>query len=365
VPVRTRSGGCAIDRGAPVGGAWIAIAIVLAAAWARRTTSRARAGTVAAAAAILAGCVHAPIDVAAPGDDAGTPEADAGGTAMQDAGADLDPASRPLRAPAVPVRRVLRRVVHARLYQHDEWTLDAQTPETAAAAIAGLRPTWVAGLVRLDADEAVLPAQVAAFDLVRERVRETSPDAHFDLVLNAQHYETPERITARMSELYDLFHNDVWFFDFWTPAHRERPEVVRAAIRWAHEHDQLVGGNPFGWRDDPRSFPPGSDFVTVDDHDFELDVRALARLAELVPVAFHINNNSQNGATSEACVFIHDLSTDERIDYVGRRARNQDEQRYRMMYPVFFPTCPIGEAYDAARDGTMLDTIARMLDAHG
>lgn len=257
------------------------------------------------------------------------------------------------------------RVAYARTYLTGTWTLPHQTPRSVGKALGRLEPTWVTGLERFAIGERVTAREVSNYDTIRDTVRAAAPDAQFDIELNTLDYRTPAQIRTMMSRLRAKFGNDGWSMDFWTPAWDKRPDVVRAAVAEAHEHGQWIGGNAFGWEGKPV-VPPGSDFLEVADSNFKLDLEAVSRLAEQVPVLFHLRNNPGH-PSSEGCVYIQRYTTAEREAYVRKRAAEQADTGFSFAYPVFFPTCQIKSglaAFDSTRDGSMLDTIEGLMQRY-
>ena len=262
------------------------------------------------------------------------------------------------------------RIATARVYQHGAWTVPNETPASVGRALARLEPTWVSSLVRFTASESPTAEEVKAWETIRKAVRAASPDAQFDIELNALEFRTPDEIREMMSAVRSKFDNDGWMFDFYTPAYRERPEVVEAAVEDAHDNGEWIGGNAFGLDKNPP-VPPGSDFIAVQDFGFKIDLAAVRKLAEQVPVAFHLGN-SPGQAKSDGCVFIDSYTTAERTAYVSKRAKQQAGNNFRFGYPVFFPECA-GEqgtpqagifTFNAPRDGSLMDTIERLAHEH-
>ena len=295
------------------------------------------------------------------------------------------------------VRNSLRRVVIARMYQHDDWTLpaaDVYRPDLYADvidrrvhyvcdAIAPLQPTFVSGLVRVDATETLNAEQIAVFKGVRRCIRARSHHerpVQFDVVLNALHYADPDfvanadagrqLIRARLRSLDDAVHPDAWFFDFYTVPFNKSdkdylPEAMRAGMRWIHEHGQLVGGNVWG-----RNVPTGTDYVALPNTGNWRDQLTSLRNKGDVPVMMHIQNDPQI-PDSKGLAFIASERA-ERKQTVRRHAEMQEELGFGYMYPVFFPMWfeQIGGkrysfSYDAAQDGNMLERMkAHMAQNH-
>jgi hypothetical protein len=262
------------------------------------------------------------------------------------------------------------RIASVRVYQHGNWTVPKQTPESVGKALAGLKPTWVSSLIRFAEGEKPTADEQSAWKTITGAVRATSPDAHFGIELNALEYKTGADLTEMMSTIRSSFDNDGWFFDFYTPAYKSRPEVVEAAIADAHSNGEWIGGNAFGLDQDPK-VPPGSDFIGVQDFRFKIDLAAVRQLAGEIPVVFHLGN-SPGQASSDGCAFMNEFTTAKRGAYATERAGQQAANHFHFAYPVFFPECFIGPSgsdatltsYDAPGDDPMLATIGRLLDRY-
>ena len=267
----------------------------------------------------------------------------------------------------------MTRIAWARQYLDGKNTLPNQTPKSIGDALAGLEPTWVTGLVRLENEQFPTKDEVAAYDEIRDAVRAKAPDAEFDVELNALEFKTADELTGQMDKLREEYDNDGWFFDFFTPAYKARPEVVDAAIANAHGHGEWVGGNAFGWTGDPSSasIPPGADFIAVADADFSLDLNGVKEFAERVPILFHLRNNPDL-PQSEGCIYMNRWSTGKREAYITKRAREQSKYDFSFAYPVFFPSCrasphaPLLDviSFDSIRDPGMLSTIKGLMDKY-
>lgn len=290
--------------------------------------------------------------------------------------------------------KVFRRIAMGRLYQHDKFTLNGgvRTQEKIDSIIASLKslnPTFVTGLLRFDADELPTPQQIADYNYIRKTLKKSNPDIKFDLVLNSLHYVNAKDVQTRMGDLNTLFDvngagaPDIWFFDFFQTAYAgahnsgdcaptldnkcPRPEAVLGAIAFAHANRQFVGGNTFG-----SKIPPGADFASVpDDNNLKLHLEAIQVLRDSgVEVIVHINNNPQTPADPSpqftapidypsyitdrahppvSCQFMFG-TFGERKDYLSKNAAGQVDGDYHYMFPVYFPQCPVGSAYDSTLD---------------
>jgi len=259
------------------------------------------------------------------------------------------------------------RIVSARVYQHGTWVVPGETPDSVGKALASLKPTLVSGLIRFEPGESVKQHEIDAWNTIRHRVLHAVPDAHFGIELNGLAYTSTDQVTEQMAEIRSKLDPSGWFFDFWTPTYKKRPDIVEAAVQSAHENGEWVGGNAFGLGQDPK-VPPGSDYLAVQDIDFALNLSRVRELAKEIPVAVHLGNNPGH-PNSSGCLFIRKLDTEKRESYVTMRARQQKANDFRFAYPVLFPECdfkpPKGLiSFNAIKDGSMMPTIGRLLDRY-
>ena len=281
------------------------------------------------------------------------------------------------RRPALNARDAFRRVVMARMYQHDTWVLPAANGYRAAEfpdlvdqhiayvcdRLAELRPTYVSGLLRFDALEAVDAGsdQVRVFHGVRACL-ETALDqqVRFDVVLNAIHYTKPQAMEGkpkyatkkqaaralkdRLKEIDDILQPDIIFFDFYSvPFHHANwfPDALNEGIRWIHDdakHARYVGGNVWG-----MFVPAKSDFVALDNFDrkhisgMDFVKEQAARLGPDYPVLMHIENNPTKRSGKGTRWTSNGRSY--RLGVLEEHASSQNQSDYWYMYPVFFPLC--------------------------
>src|SRR5262249_51855549 len=153
---------------------------------------------------------------------------------------------------------------------------------------------------------------IADYNTVRSIVRKVSPSCNFDFAISlnpkqSMPFTDGAALTAKMAQIDAALHPDIWLFDFYDTLQKADPSIVQAAIAYADAHDQLVGGNIFFGN---TAYPPGSDFVAVDDMTVTVDGGVEYRLnrsqvqslvATGVPVLAHLNSNPQNGPTTESC----------------------------------------------------------------
>lgn len=263
------------------------------------------------------------------------------------------------------------RITGVRMYQNGQYVAKGQTPQTIASTLASLKPTYVSALLRFGVGEKVRGREVQAWQTVVTAVRAANPEAQFSVELNALQYPKAKRLRRMMASIRAKLDNDGWLFDFYTPAAKQRPKVMRAAVQNAHANGEFIGGNAFGIANNPR-VPTGTDYIAVQDFDFHIDLSAVRKLAQRATVFFHLGN-SPNLSYSDGCKFIEDFSARHRVRYVSMRARQQQANHFAFAYPVFFPECERDRSgrnatlftYDAPRDGTMMQTIASLMDQFG
>jgi hypothetical protein len=291
---------------------------------------------------------------------------------------------------------LFRRTVLARVYQHDQWTLpqaDDYKPDVypkvldrrvhyVCDTLAPLRPTAVAGLIRLDGDEPLSDEQKYVFRGIRKCIRaKVSNAVAFEFVLNALHYTDPKEFPSkgaavkamkeRIASVDAALAPDLWFFDFFAVPYNDNHddwyrEALDEGMAMIHARHHLVGGNVWG-----AKVPPGTDYAALDDHDrpdakgieFVLDeAKELRKRYPKLALVMHLENNPQHPDTNG--VRWIDGTTEYRKNILAKHVSGQSAG-YRYMFPVFFPLRIQGQkriAYDARQDDTMLATIKHKLE---
>lgn len=270
----------------------------------------------------------------------------------------------------------LKSTVIARMYQRTEWTIPAADqyrpdlyPRRAdrrihyvCDAIAPLRPTYVSGLIRLDADQVIDDAMVEVWEGVRRCIeRRVDHKVRFDVVLNTLHYtdesegvkskaDGAARIFERIGSANQRLDPDGYFFDFysipWTDKeHRQHPDALLEGIQRIKGGGRFVGGNVWG-----DVVPRGSSFVAITDRGGRDNVENhMDRLRGAgVPVLMHIRNDPHIDGSEGRRWFERDKAYRKRI---LRRHVRWASTGYEYMFPVFFPLGPGQVAYDAVADG--------------
>ena len=295
-------------------------------------------------------------------------------TAGEDAAGALDLSAGLTPAPPTPplssfTSQQLSRVVSVRVRHTRLRPVRNSNARRIGRSVASLRPTWVTGTLRFARNQYPKRDEIRAWREIRAIVHRVSPGAQFDVVLNALQYRTPAAVTRTMRRMRAKLDPDGWFFDFWSTAFYKHPKMIKAAIANAHLNGEWIGGNIFGLGK-RRKLPAGSDFYSVQDHIFYLNLPAVRRLAAQKPVLYHLNSNPHH-QRSGGCRFIKRFNSKQRRALIRRRAAQQARYGFRMSYPVLFPQClrnrPNGPgtylyAYNAFRDPPVRDEIARQLD---
>ncbi len=273
--------------------------------------------------------------------------------------------------PVAAVAPSQSRIISARVWHTRIATVPNTNSRRLGRALASLRPTWVTGLLRYARNQYPHRSEVRTWRQIRRIVKAASPQAQFDVVLNAMQYRTPRAIRTMMRRLRAKLAPEGWFFDFYSQAFRKHPRMIRAAINSAHGHGEWIGGNVFGIARH-RKLPLGSDFFSVQDAGIHLNGRAVRRLAKSRPVMYHLQSDPDK-RHSGGCRFIRDFSDKRRRVLLRGRARQQLKYDYRVSYPVLFPQClrpgPNGRgtflrAFNAFRHPRVVKEIARLLDRY-
>jgi hypothetical protein len=233
----------------------------------------------------------------------------------------------------------MSRIVSARVHHTRISTARNLNARRVGQALASLHPSWVTGLIRYAKGQHPTGSEVRAWRMISRIVRRASPTVQFDVTLNAEHYLNGDELLRMMHRVRKKLDNDGWFFDFYSTAFRQRPRMIRAAIASAHAHGEFVGGNIFGLARRRRPVPRRSDFASVQDfRNLTLNRPAVRRLARVLPVVYHLNNNPGR-PRSGGCRFIQAFSSARRRALIRHRAKQQAAFGFRVSYPALFPEC--------------------------
>lgn len=251
------------------------------------------------------------------------------------------------------LQETLRRIVSARIYNNKLWTLGDHDANYAADVLSQLNPTYISGLIHLDASNKLTDKQIQSFKIIQKKVKSVNPDCKFDFPINPNHYKTPEDILTKLKEINATLNIDIWYLDFYQSEFRKSSKVIEAVIEFAHQNQQWVGGNELD-----KSLLKKGDFVAFTDAStVNLDLKAeIIRIGKQynIPIVFQINNDTNISNDDTVHTYIKKWKTYERERHVRRLAKNQASWKYKLMYPVFFPVFLKHTAYDAAQDGEIL-----------
>jgi len=299
------------------------------------------------------------------------------------------PATSTTTTASVPTSKIFKRSVISRAYEGTAWTMNSstggaerETVTSYAAALAGIQPSYVSGLIYVHNGQLVTAQMISDYNTIRNAVLAANPSAKFDVEVSLnpaptapiQPFANAAAVVAEMTTLDSQLHPDIWNFDFYSDAYNSDPDWVAAAVAYAHTHNQLIGGNVFG-----NIIPPGSDFVSfVDDpvtgstYGFDFSMSEIAALKANSPSTIllgHLQSNAQNGSTTESCVYSAQWNEPTQLAYLTHWASSQASLGFTFIYPMFYPLCPANFAYDPLQDpsasgGTLYTDIGGLMSTY-
>lgn len=282
--------------------------------------------------------------------------------------------------------KIFYRPVFARIYSFNQWTLPAETPTTAGAALASTNASFVTGLIRFDAGSStyanltVSSSMAAAYTTVTNAVLAVNPKAEFDIWLRAEQFTNPTTgaagsgadIVAAMKTVQatGLRFNAFSFDD----ANAMSTQAAQAVISYGHSVGKLVGLSWVPTTPLPTGVKP--DYVLIsDEYNFTTNQDQVTYThAEIssagVPVLLGINDgptpvNSQ-GITEHA-YFVQDMTDTQRLAMITYLSQNQKPLGYAFTYPVFGPVGQVGPPsieYDSPNDGTILASMISLMSQY-
>jgi hypothetical protein len=259
--------------------------------------------------------------------------------------------------------KMMMRTVMARVFHKNTWTLYGLDAAYVGDNLAKLNPTYISGLLFLDDQTALSDKHIQAYNTIREKVLQQNPQCKFDVVLNPRQYKKTEDLLARMEEINRKIKVDIWFFDFYKAAYKDDYKTVKAAIEYAHSQGQLVGINELD-----KSYLKIADFATVHDG-FGVDMKTREQITQIleeykIPVGMQINSDPDKTNDDNIHTFTKKWEKHEREALVKRLAKNQITWRFRLMYPVFYPVYLQQHAYNAAKDGNMIQVFLELMKVY-
>jgi len=257
------------------------------------------------------------------------------------------------------------------MFQDKSWIDGNNTPQSIGESLAALHPTLVSELIRIGNTTKFTSQMVNDYNIVRNIVLSSNPGVKFDIIISTQGYSTSAQIVNQMKYILSTIPIDIFVLDFLTQGEAQVPQIVQAAINYAHSQGKLITGHVTN----ASSVPPGLDYVEPETSgNLSLNYQLMNQLNHSypdLPVLVEINQNPQTNGTSNylggfsaSCYFIQEMSTQQRIDYVTSLAKNQSDYHYTYEYNVFFPTCPADSAYNPLADGNMLQVILQLMNEY-
>ncbi|MDX2302013.1 MAG: hypothetical protein NW226_04395 [Microscillaceae bacterium] len=261
------------------------------------------------------------------------------------------------------IQPVLQRIVSARLYHNRFWTLGEANADFAAEVLSALKPTYVSGLIHLNASNSLTDKQIQDFKTIRQKIITQNPNCKFDFPINPNHYKESSDILAKIKAIDEKLDIDIWYLDFYQAEFKSSTKVIEAVIQYAHQNGQWVGGNELD-----KDLLKNGDFVAFTDA-VAVDLKMKDEIIKTgeqydIPVVFQINNNTNISGDDTVHTFIKKWKTFERERHVRRLAQNQMSWKYKLMYPVFFPVFLRQTAYNAAQDGDILKKYQEIMDLY-
>lgn len=257
--------------------------------------------------------------------------------------------------PGVDTTIVFKRVVQAHVFAESSWLLGTETPKTVGDALSQLNPTWVSGLITLTPGEELTDDEEISYNTIRTLVITAAPRCKFDFTLDPRLYPNATALVNAMQMLNARVHVDLWFLDAYDTSYVAHPDIINAAITYAHSQKQPIGGRVTS----AANVPPGTDFVSVSDQGFTLDQATTKALsATQIPVLAEVG--AQEG-DSEAQTYNTRYTTEQRTSYIKKLAQDQASGSYSLMYPLFAPIYPAQQAFDALKDTSYVTTINEIM----
>ena len=245
------------------------------------------------------------------------------------------------------------RIVHARLHDGKTQTLECIGVAGWAENLWDLRPTLVSGLIRLAKDDPITNEMRENHSRARNVLAVLTPTPRVDVVFIASDYEKGEDLVKKMRAINAALSIDQWFFEAFDTSWKAKPDVLRAAIAYAHEKGQLVGGTVAG-----TEAPAAADYVAVSDaHGLQPMFQQIRDLKSKFsgPVLVHLHNGERNRKDGNE-EWGKMWKAPERKVYVTDLARSQEAGKFHLMYPILYPAVSKNVYYDALSDKGMFST---------
>ena len=277
-----------------------------------------------------------------------------------------------------------RRSVIGRMYSFGQWALPAsETPTSVGNTLASLNPTFVSGLVRVEAGGESMNSQILAdFATVRSIVQATSPACLFDIWFRPTQYATAAALTTGVqAAIATGIPADVLSFDSFDSISAAYQQAARLLANNARK--KLLGDiNP----NTPGSVSVAPDVATTSDWPsvpgggpvslasvgFMLGPAMATKLVptavqDQIPLLLHINNGPNpvdSLGNAEHVQYANVLNTQQRESFNLTAARLQADNGYAYMYGPFWPDVTVGPPsvyYDANSDDAMLAYLQQLM----
>lgn len=258
------------------------------------------------------------------------------------------------------IDKILKRTVMARVFNKNFWTLQELDAQKVGETLAKLKPSYVSNLIHLDNETPLSEKHIQAFQNIQNTIKAQNPDCKFDFVLNPRQYRRSEEVIAKMKEISSKIQVDIWFLDYYTAQFKGEGNVLDGIMAFARSQNQLVGANS-----DDKSVIKNVDFIVY--HDGQgLEMKQKAEIEQLrkdfeKPILVQVNNDTDRTDSDNIHTFIKKWDKTKRELYIKRLARNQMTWKFRLAYPVFFPVYLGKDAYNATKDGNLLEVYLELM----
>ena len=143
--------------------------------------------------------------------------------------------------------QIFSRPVNSEVYGQQQWVLKngselRETAEAVGQALAGLKPSYVSGLIYLEQQTEVNDDMIADWNTIRSKVLATVSNAKFDVEISMnpnpsggkEPFTNASAVVAKLKELNTQLSPDGFWFDFYSDAQKSHPDWIQAAIKYAH-----------------------------------------------------------------------------------------------------------------------------------
>jgi hypothetical protein len=225
------------------------------------------------------------------------------------------------------------RPVIGRMYSFNTFTLPNETPTTIGNAIAGMAPSFVSGLIRMEASNLTLTSQMIS-DL--RTVESLYPGALYDIWLRPTQYTSASALASAITTVLSQVGNmvQVVSFDNYDSLSQDYQTAI---VQTCHASNKLVLGDV-----NPNTLGPiyvKPDIIGTSDWNFVLG-QSMPQIVKLgLPVLLHVNNGpepvSSTGLT-EHYIWNNVFTTQQREQFIQQMVQLQGNG-FAYMYNLFWP----------------------------